>query len=274
MVIEQQRSIVSSLEFPVILVAPGLGAAEAVLEELDPAGTCRIRSLRFFSPGSKVEFTFGTAVGRRHVYGRIVGYATPGKRFVYHVQLEEMLASTRERLAEIVAGRRRELADGAFGPAADGIASPPLARASARAEADFDLDYFRTDAWRHATAANLSTGGLLMRASEALVEGMALGMRFTLPTAILECCSRQLAADRAWPPGVLQAARSMLERPFKPLTLRARVVCHRPIAGMVGDYGMEFCDVDAFARREIERYVSALQFAGGRGRIAQFQEAG
>ena len=257
----------SSLEYPIVVVAEGLGAAEAVLEELDPSGDCRLRSLRFFSPGTNISFAFGaSAAPKTHVFGRIAGYWTKAKRFVYEVELDEMLGVRAERIASLVARRRAELAWGQGGDeAADGQQAPPLARASIRADADFDLEYRVQAAWRHGTAANLSTGGMLMRAHEILVEGMALGVRITLPTGVLERCSEQLAYEKRWESSVLAAAQAMLRRPFKPLDLRARVVCHRSIAGTIRDYGVEFCDIQAPARAEIERYISALRFVRGGG---------
>jgi len=77
---------VRSLELPIVLVAPGLGATAGVLEELDSIGDCRLRSLRFFSPGTNVRFALGAKTGgQAHVYGRIAGYTTHAKRFLYQI---------------------------------------------------------------------------------------------------------------------------------------------------------------------------------------------
>jgi hypothetical protein len=256
------RVEVASLEIPVVLVAPGLGATEAVLEELDPNGDCRLRSLRFFSPRTKIRFGLGSgAEDRIHLGGSIVAYATKGQRFIYDVELERG-DDRAEWILAVVAQRRRQLATGRSGdPLADGVHSPPLARSSVRSEANFRVEYRIGGTWREATAANLSVGGLLMRARETLLEGMAVELRFTLPPAILERCSDDALLRKLWDRAVREAAQAMLRRPFKELTLRARVVCHRAIANTIGDYGMEFCNVDPLACAEIERYCAALHVA-------------
>jgi len=165
------------------------------------------------------------------------------------------------RIASIVAQRRAELAAGVTSEAADTIASPPLARADIRADADFDVLYRVSTAWRRATAANLSVGGMLMRAHEVLVEGMAVETRFTLPATVLKRAAEHAVPETLWDARVRDAARSMIVRPFKELAIRARVVCHRSVAGAIGDYGMEFCAIDAAARSEISRYCAAFRFA-------------
>jgi len=248
-----------SLEIPVVLIALGLGATEAVLEELGPRGACRLRALRFFSPGTKVHFGLTPPAGEKvYVFGRILGYGTKGQRFIYHVALEsideheeQLTALVDHRTAQLAGGHRDDLL-------ADTIHPPPLARASIRVEADFELEYRVGEAWKRATAGNLSVGGLLMRAHETLAEGMAVEVCFTLPSAILERCSHDAVLSKLWDRAVREAAQAMLRRPFKQLTLRARVVCHRSIARTIVDYGMQFCEVDATARAEIERYCAAL----------------
>ncbi|HVA33927.1 MAG TPA: hypothetical protein VNG31_07240 [Candidatus Baltobacteraceae bacterium] len=255
-------TLVASLEFPIVLIAPGLGATQAVLEELDPNGDCRLRSLRFFSPGTQIEFIVGHDVGTRtRISGRIAGYSTNARRFIYHIELDDMAEGDVEWVSLLVSRRRQHLANKIEDLAADIVHPPPLARASIRAEADFDLEYRIWETWRRATAANLSTGGLLMRAHEVLVEGMALAVRFVLPSTVLERCSEDALLGKLWDRGVREAAQTMLRRPFKELTLRARIVCHRPIAGTIGDYGVEFCSVEPAVRAEIDRYCTALRFA-------------
>lgn len=245
----------TSLEIPIVLIAPGLGATEAVLEELDPGGDCRLRSLQFFSPRTQVKFTLG--YGNRFALGdagesivlrgSIANYAVKGQRFVYDVSLEpaEGLA---EQLELLLKHRRH----------ADGVHAPPLARSCTRAETNFPIAFRIGETWHEASAANISVGGLLMRSRELLVEGMALELRFTLPSSVLERCSDDVLLGRLWDRAVREVAQAMLRRPFKELLLRARVVCHRPISNTVGDYGMEFCTIDALAHSEIERYCAAL----------------
>lgn len=263
----QRLVVVPSLEIPVVLIAPGLGATEAVLEELDPSTDCRLRSLRFFSPGTRVHYTLTSDAlggGKLHVYGRIAGYETKPPRFIYHVVLDAMTRTQAERVAASVAERRLQLAAGRSRDLlADTVHSPPLARASVRAEADFDLDYRRGEVWRRATAQNLSTGGMLMRARDVLMEGMAVDLRLLLPSEILEVAVSGAIPETLWDPAVRQAAQAMLRRPFKDLIVRGRVVCHRPIAGTIVDYGIEFCDLGALARSEIERFCAALHVAKG-----------
>lgn len=257
--------VVSSLEVPVVLVADGLGATEAVLEELDPRGDCRMRSLRFFSRGTRVTFRLGTPGDEEYVRGRIAGYETRGQRFIYHVALDALNGSA-EGVAWTIGERRRRLAAGhPVEPVADATQRPPLARAKVRTRADFEVQYRVGESWAQGTAANLSTGGLLMRARETLVEGMAVELRFRLPSDVLDRCCDDALLGKLWDPAVRQAAQAMLRRPFKELVLRARVVCHRTIAGNIADYGLEFVDLDTIATNEIERYCTAASFANSLG---------
>ncbi|HTX59088.1 MAG TPA: hypothetical protein VMH02_05365 [Verrucomicrobiae bacterium] len=253
------RVAVPSLELPIVLVAPGLGAIEAVLEDVGRR-ECRLRSLRFFSSGTKVRVALGER-GGIHVAGTIDGYQTDGQRFTYHVSLEPLNGEA-DALVSLAEERRRQLAAGRCDhPGADGLHQPPLARSNKRADADFELEYRVGGEWKPATAVNLSVGGLLMRARGMLVEGMAVELRFTLPSQVLERCSDDALLAKLWDRAVREAAQAMLRRPFKMLTLRARVVCHRAIGGTIGDYGMEFYNVDPIAYGEIERYLAALHAA-------------
>jgi hypothetical protein len=230
-------TLTPSLDVPIVLIAPGLGAAEAVLEDADSSGNCRLRSSRFFSPGTTIDLALASQASERvRVPGRIVGYTIAGQRFVYQVKLKESPASL--------------------------LAFPQPAAGSAElASSRFDLDYRVLQTWRHATGTMLSTTGLLMRTCQTLIEGLAVEVRFTPPSEVLAEQSQRALTNRLWDRTIRDAAMAMIGRPFKTLDLRGRIVCHRPIAGTIGDYGMEFCDADAGTIAEIDRYCTAMRYA-------------
>ena len=221
-------ALAPTLDVPIVLIATGLGATEAVLEDADSSGNCRLRSSRFFSPGTAVEIALASQhVGGAHVSGRIVGYSISGQRFVYQVKLKDSTAT-------LLTGTAAER---------------------------FDLQYRVLETWRHATGTMLSPTGLLMRAGQTLIEGMAIEVRFTPPSDVLAKQSEHALGGRLWDKAIRDAAIAMIGRPFKSLDLRARIVCHRLIAGTIGDYGMEFCEIDAGSRAEIDRYCTAMRYA-------------
>jgi hypothetical protein len=254
---------IASLEVPTLLFARGISPVKAVVEHITAAG-CSLRTVVLLDRGSSVEFDFAIPDQPTvHVRGRVAMRVGKGPRFVYHLALDAMRPAESDALAYVTAklhtrqarARRMERVIGKL-PTTDG-----LVRAAVRVASEFPISY-RTakEPHRSAKAGDVSTGGLSMTCSHALLDAEMVELRFTLPSDVLDVHPEQTAildiTTRA-----VRRERADLRRPFEEMTVYARIVSHRAIAGGHYGYGVKFVNLDRSTRDELARYVHAVDLA-------------
>jgi c-di-GMP-binding flagellar brake protein YcgR len=112
--------------------------------------------------------------------------------------------------------------------------------------------------FRPAKAGNVSSGGLLMTCAEALVEGMPVELRFTLPSDVLKVYPEEtLAIDVR--NATVKSSHSDPRRSFEEMVVGARVVTHQPVGNGTYRYGLAFTSIDGYQQEEIHRYTHAAQ---------------
>jgi hypothetical protein len=255
----------ASLEFVTMVSARGIAPANAVVEHLT-ASECRFRTVVFFDHGDVVEFEFGIAPSVL-VRGSVVSRTAKGPRFEYRMRLDRMSAKEIDLLAFAVHENHRRAAVARSNQRT--VANLPttcerLTRSSVRVLAQFDIRY-RTakEDFKAAKAGDLSTGGLLMTCADALVDGMPIELRFTLPSDVLKIYPEETVAID------LRAATVTRSRPdprrrFEEMVIGARVVTHQPVGNGTYRYGIAFTSIDGYQQEEIARYAHASQRAKNR----------
>jgi hypothetical protein len=254
----------SSLEFPTTVSARGLAPAQAIIEHLT-VSEARLRSVLLFDHNSTVEFSFGLS-GRPTVIarGRIVSRTQKGPRFIYRVVLDRMSGSEADELARTVneAHRRTALSKSLERkvralPTTDG-----LTRRTVRVSSEFELQ-FRTakEAFKAARCADVSAGGMMIACHEVLVVGMAIEVRFTLPSEVLEAYPEETVALDLRNREVVRSTRSDMRRPFGEMVILSRVASHQILPGGEYAYGLAFHNVDGYTVEEISRYTHAAQLS-------------
>lgn len=249
-----------SLESATVVRARGMSPANAIVEHVT-ATECRVRSVVMFDVGATIEFDLRLpdhdAIA---ISGRIATRTPAGPRFIYKVGLERMSPKQTDQLAATLANRHRNtrLRDPATLkelPTTDG-----LTRKQLRLEAEFPMQY-RTakEGFKSAKAANISTGGLLLTCSDALVEGMYIEMHFTLPSGVLEVYPEETAVLDLRNPLKRRIVPSKLRRPFEDMVIHGRIAFHEVHGNGVYSYGVTFCSLDRSDREEIARYVDAVR---------------
>ncbi len=250
-----------SLEYPTTVSTRGAKPANAVIESIT-AHECRLRTVVFFDRHEVVEFDF-EADGHPgiHACGRVLERVSKGPRFVYRVRLDRMPAAESDALARAVASTHRSQARERSHRRS--LAQLPtteaLARSSQRVAADFAVQY-RTarERFKAGKAGDVSNGGLSMTCGDALLPGEPLELCFSLPSDVLDVHPEETAVLDLRSRSVART-RSDLRRAFQPLTVRARVVSHRPLGDGAYAYGIAFVDLDAHAREELARYAQAVE---------------
>ena len=259
----QSTSAQPSIEAVTMLHARGISPVHAIIEQLSTS-ECRLRSVVLLNNDEPVEFEFAMFDARTTIRGRVVARAQKGPRFLYSIKLVGMKSAEIDELSRILMLVHRK---GAMSrslermqqqlPTTDG-----LTRKAFRVPSQFSILY-RTakEELKIAQAANISAGGLLMTCADALVEGMAIELRITLPSDVLDVFPEETAVLDMRTRAVQHTTRSNMRREFRDMVLRARVVSHHPISPGVYSYGLEFWKIDSVTREEIARYVHAVQLA-------------
>lgn len=254
----------SSLEFPTTVSARGLAPAQAIIEHLT-VSEARLRSVLLFDHNSTIEFSFGLS-GRPTVIarGRIVSRAQTGPRFTYRVVLDRMSGSEADELARTVneAHRRTAMSRSMERQIKKLPTTEALTRRSVRVASEFEMQ-IRTakESPKSARCADISAGGMMITCREVLVEGMAVEVRFTLPSDVLEVYPEETVALDLRKREVVRSTRSDLRRPFGEMVILARVATHRVLPGAEYGYGLAFHNLDGFTAEEIARYTHAVQLA-------------
>ena len=195
------------------------------------------------------------------VRGSVASRMAKGPRFEYRMRLDRMSAKEIDLLARSVteSHRRQAIARSNQRVISKLPTTERLTRESVRVLAQFPIQY-RTSKndFKAAKAGNLSSGGLLMTCTEALVEGMPVELRFTLPGDVLKIYPEEDARDRP----SLGNGEKLALRSAPPLrgdgSRRAR---RDAIAGRERNhrYGLAFTSIDGFQQEEIARYTHAAQ---------------
>ncbi len=253
-----------SLEFSTTVSARGITPAQAVIEHIT-ACEARLRSVVFLDHNAQIEFPFGMQ-GRPFVIvrGRAISRAQKGPRFTYRIVLERMSPSEADELARTVNDvHRRQAISRTLERAIEGIpTTDSLTRSSVRVSVQFPVQY-RTakENYKSAKAGDVSCGGLSINCKDALVEGMPVELRFTLPSDVLEIYPEETAVFDLRKREVTRSTANDLRREFEEIVVLARVVSHQPLVGGGVNYGLAFHNLSGFEREEIARYAHAAQLA-------------
>ena len=194
----------------------------AIIEEITPTA-CRIRSLAEFSLGEPVSFDFTLrGAPKTPLTGRITSSAENGVRRSYTIAFDDLDGRQSDRIT-VALDLARRFADAHHIEQHSGT---PLTRSSPRVPVDVAVTYVsQAHGVRYGRATNISTGGILMNASDSdVAAGTTLEVSFTLP-------------------GRTHALR-----------LEARVVAHQSASP---NYNMAFFNVPPEAHAELETYISS-----------------
>ena len=232
----------SALECPATVRAPGIAAANAIVEHVT-VSACRLRSVVHFELGTALSFDFGVPGRSVPLRGRVTGRVAAGPRFIYRLALEKLDVERAEALARAVADwyRHQEIASVHERASSHDEA---LTRAHRRVPTQFPVSFrLPNEEPKDGRASDISSGGLSISCSEPLVDGMTVELDFTPPSDVL-----------AYVP------ESVSNRPFSAVGVRARVVWHRVVGCEYYSYGLAFVELSDTARHEIARYVQAMQY--------------
>jgi PilZ domain len=253
-------SATASLEFVTMVSARGIAPANAVVEHLT-ASECRFRTVVFFDHGDVIEFEFGIEPSVL-VRGSVASRTAKGPRFEYRMRLDRMSAKEIDLLAFAVtqSHRRQAIARSNQRSISKLPTTERLTRESVRVLAQFPM-MFRTskEDFKPAKAGDVSTGGLLMTCGVALVEGMPVELRFTLPSDVLKIYPEETLAIDLRSQTVVSRSRPDPRRRFEEMVIGARVVSHQPVGNGTYRYGLAFTSIDGFQQEEIARYTHASQ---------------
>jgi hypothetical protein len=246
-----------------------MSASNAVIEHIS-ATECRLRSVMFFEQGSVLSFDFvisGKTVV--HLHGRVVARASNGPRFNYRLMLDRTTPQETDELARMLAQAHQRKAKARSLERA--IASIPTtdgpARKSLRVMTKFPVQYRSAkEDFREGKALDVSSGGLALECDVALVAGMTIELKFTLPSDVLSVYPEQTQVLDLKNRTVRQIARPDLCEEFEEIECRARVVSHNPIGNRTYSYGLIFTDLDGVVREEIARYVHAAHLTKRAGK--------
>jgi PilZ domain len=167
----------ASLEFPVMLHSSGKTPVMGIIERLSP-GECLVRSLVSFEAATRVDFELVVHGGARsRLRGAIEDVRENPPRRHYLIRLDRLPPGEADALERVIAElyaratTARTVQDGGA-----------LARASVRVHVDFPVGYALDDgAIGTGSAADLSTGGMLMVCDPLLKVGGGLEVTFRLP---------------------------------------------------------------------------------------------
>jgi hypothetical protein len=249
-----------SLEFSTTVSARGIAPANAVIEHLTTA-ECRFRTVVLFDHGAIIELPVAAQGATGLARGTVVARASNGPRFAYGIRLDRMTADETDALARVITPlyRKQMLARAHDHASRDLPTTERLTRSSVRVMTQFDLVY-RTPKqdFRTAKAADVSSGGLLMTCTEALVEGEPVELRFTLPSDVVNAYPEEtMVIDLR--NRTAKSNRPDQRRGFEEMVVGARVVSHRPLGNNAYAYGLAFTCINGYQREEIARYTHAVQ---------------
>jgi c-di-GMP-binding flagellar brake protein YcgR len=264
----QRRSYRQSIELPIAIEVAGLPApVYGTLVNISETG-CRLRSLILVDRDRDVTFELKRQ-GQQAIslHGRIVTRVTPavGGGYEYGVTFRQMLSTDRAVLGKAIQEmQRREAATRADSrlPAKRPAASSAQRRHSLRTMVGFPVRYRPNQkAGIMAEANDVSTGGLRLICGEELAIGTSVALTFTLPSDVLWVYPRATERAEITPFGPRMIRIPDNRRPFEEMTLHGRIVSRfQPTRGREV-YGVQFTDIEGYAREEIARFAHAAQLA-------------
>lgn len=251
-----------SLELRTTIASHGT-SANAMVEQVT-GNQCRLRSVVMLDMNELVSFDVAVP-GKppMSIHGHVTSRARSGPRFIYTIALDRMSTNDVAELGRSLTESNRDRPTTRLCKI-DSFKDLPtphgLMRAKIRSAAEFPLT-FRTakEAYKTATADNVSTGGLLITSQDALVEGMLLELRFTLPDDVLDVYPEETAVVDLRNPCQRKMVKSRLRAPFSEIVVQARVTRHQPLASGGCQYGLAFMPMPKETREEIARYVDAVR---------------
>jgi len=251
------------LEHETLVNSRNVTGASAIVEYIT-ASQCRLRTVALLARNDTVEFEFGIP-GRPQAkaIGRVLSRVpAAGQRFSYIVMLDQMSAAQTDALARSISEvyRRYALSRSLEKHVAD-LPATDRPRSGLRVVSQIVVQY-RADKGDllQGRAGDISTSGLSLTCESALVTGMFVELRFTLPSDVLKTFPEEtLAFDPR--KAAAGSGRADLRRPFEPMAIRARVLNRNATASGVVSYGLAFFAIDGFTREEIARYVHAVQLS-------------
>ena len=94
---------------------------------------------------------------------------------------------------------------------------------------------------------------------EVLVDGMAVEVRFTLPSDVLSVHPEETVLLDLRNREVVRSMRNDMRRPFGEMVILARVTSYKVLPGGEYAYGLAFHNLDGYTAEEIARYTHAVQ---------------
>ncbi|HTU71306.1 MAG TPA: PilZ domain-containing protein [Candidatus Baltobacteraceae bacterium] len=214
-----QAAGLASLEAPTMVTIGGAPAVMAIIEHLS-ASECRMRSVKLFDFGARIEFN-AVLSGSQPIplVGVIASHKQNGARYAYVVGLDTTTEQGEAILRAVAAARSR-------GPAPVSVPDVPstngLTRTSVRIPVDFEVRCTHAAADYAVRATDLSSGGLLMNSNHTFPVGASLELRLPIGN--------------------------------EPVAVHGRVVAHQAASP---NYNIAFYDVTHEARERIERYIDS-----------------
>ena len=266
--VNQRRFYRQSIELPIAVSVGGLPApVYGTLVDISEDG-CRFRSLILIDRNREIEFQLNR-VGRNPVdlRGHIISRSVPsnGGGHEYGVKFDAMTAAERAALArEIADMQRREAA--ARSADRDTVTVQPFAQAQRRRNvrglASFRVQYRLPNRRTiDAEATDISTGGLRLLGTDPIPVGTLIELRFTLPNGVLEVYPPASERAEISPFGMRTVRVPDNRRPFSEMVVRGRVVSAFVPMRKHAVNGIQFLDLDGYAREEIARFSHALQLS-------------
>jgi len=252
----------ASIEYPSRVSARGVAPGQAVIEQLS-ATECRFRTVLFFVPNDVVELEFGNGTAT-NVRGRILSRLSIGPRFSYRITLDIMSARETDTLARALATTyRRDAMSRSLDRLKTSISTTDQpTRTSHRVVAQFPLLYrCGSEAFKSASAGDISASGLLMVANERCEIGATLDLRFTLPSDVLAVYPEETVTLDTRRNTITPGKRVDARRPFEEMSVAAIVATSGESIRGVYASGLEFTRIEGLAREQIARYVHATQLS-------------
>ena len=264
----QRKTFRQAVDIPVELTVRDYPVSvHAQLMDLSAEG-CRVRSLISLEKDKAVSFEFKVAGKPLILRGRIAARKKlVGQAFYeYGIAFDKLQTAQADAVVKEVmelqrraAISRSEARDGAT------IAPPPgkgQKRTAYRAMTQFPIKYRREGrvGLTDAEANDLSVGGLRLITNEVFPKDASVILEFTLPQEVLSVFSDSGEPDPS-PFGNRGYAekKSDRRRPFEPMTIKAKIAARLKDSSGRIVLGVQFLDVDAFTREEIQRYIHAVQ---------------
>jgi len=125
--------------------------------------------------------------------------------------------------------------------------------------------------WREASASDLSAGGLRLMVDEDVPVGSLIDLRFTLPNELVRGVYTEKVIEERTITGRTHTRHKRIPpAPFVAMRLRARVVvASLNVRREQFAHGVQFAEIDASTREEVQRFIHMWQLRQLRARAGQ-----